>query len=523
MYLYLVIILLIGLSAYLWREKNRLALSENIAPVREYRRRYKEIFDNTSDAILIIEVTESGQFSIDSFNAATAQIIDLFNVDIVGQSLNDIYASAKEPELQRIVLELSAHLIRAVDSGMPQKYESIFRFATKDIPDSYEISLLPMAADGGITHIFCFAKDITAIKLNEQDLLERVQMEEKLSGFAASAPGFFYSFRHGADGSNAMPFASAGINDLFGLYPEDVAQNISPMSLLIHPDDLKSFFDATANSAATLSSLEIEFRAQHPVKGELWVELRAMPLSMPDGSVLWHGFMHDVTERRLIELHLKDTKNKLHELVLSREIVREDERKRIAWEMHEELGQLLAAMKMRIYGMRTHLPKNVPSLNEDGRVISSLIDKSIKTIHDIVSDLRPTVLQLGLEAGLEWLVDEFIKQADIDCKLEIKGNGALVSEELTTLVFRVVQETLQYIERFSDVSSVAVAWESNQEKQILTIRHDGAAIIDEKSLSIFSIQERVNSFGGAMQMYSDFAHVAVIEITFAVRGVEEIQ
>lgn len=651
MQIYLIVItLLIGLLVYLWREKRRLALLVDGTLIRNGHR-HTEIIENASDAIFVVAVARNGKLSFDSLNPAAEQVIDLDGIGFEGKSFDEIIQLTGDAGLRRILQELSIHLTRAIAVGLPVTYESAFHLTSEIIHKSYDISLVPMADDGGISHILCFAQDVTTRKLYKQALMERVKLEEQLSGFAASAPGFFFNFRHGVDGSNAMPFASAGINDLFGLRPEDVADNIAPMNLLIHRDDLQLFIDAIALSAAYISPLRIEFRVEHTDKGELWVESRAMPKVEPDGSVVWHGFMHDITERRRMEdsLHrssenlteaqrigqmgsweldiesgaltwsneiyrifeiypdvfgasydaflnathpddrdavnraytasvenhtpysidhrllfadgrikhvreccethydengkprhshgtvqditalkvseqqLKDTQEKLRQLVLSREVIHEAERKHISWEMHEELGQLLVAAKMRISGMRTQLPKDNLALKEDSRAIVNLIDKSIKTIRDLVSDLRPTVLLHGIAPALEWLVTEFNQHPDMICELEINENGTPISEEFSTLVFRVVQESLENIARHAGVLRVLVAWESNQHGHVLTIRHDGYAnasdIADNQSLSFFGIQERVKALGGEVRIFSELEHRSVIEVSFPVGGV----
>lgn len=122
----------------------------------------------------------------------------------------------------------------------------------------------------------------------------------------------------------------------------------------------------------------------------------------------------------------------------------EAERRRIAGKMHEELGQLLVAIQIYAYGMRTQLPMGIPSLNEDSQTIVSLIDKSIKTTRDIVSDLRPAVLRHGIAAAMEWLVAESNKHPAMSCELTIKEDDTPASDDLTTLVFRLVQESLEH-------------------------------------------------------------------------------
>lgn len=643
------IFLLSGFTIYLWREKRLLARRLSRQMERE---RYREIFENAPDAYFVIEAAPAGNFFFKILNPEALRIMDPDGMGIENLYFDEIARRTGNRESPRILQELSSHLTRSVQMGMPLKYTSTFHFKSELFAKTYDINLVPMADDGGISHILCFARDVTARKLYEQELLERVKLEERVSSFAGSAPGFFFTYRHGTDGSNSMPFASAGINNLFGLQPGDVAQDISPLSLLIHQDDLKSFFDATAYSAAHMLPLQVEFRVVHPDKGELWVESRAQPQLQLGGAVMWHGFMHDVTgrkhyeqslleraeleqrqsqffsvapgyfytsvrhanghnampfsssgirdlfglepadvaldsmpllalihpddredrwrrieesarnltrlhyecriihplkgvrwleahslprplpeggmrwdgfmhditDRKQAEMQLTDTQNKLRELVLSREALREDERKRIAWEMHEELGQLLAAMKMHIYGMRTQFPKDNLVLKESSLAVGSLIDKSIKTIHDMVSDLRPTALLHGIAPALEWLVAEFNKHPDMACELTVEENGAHIGDEMITQVFRIAQESLEYVARHAGVMRVFIEWKTGQHGHVLTIRHDGHAnagdLADDQSPGFFGIQERVKAFGGEMRIFSELQHRSVIEAYF---------
>ncbi|HEX5336847.1 MAG TPA: PAS domain S-box protein [Gallionella sp.] len=764
-------IFLAGLiTVYFWRANKILRrrmgrLSREIA-LSEADRRYKEIFDNGSDGVFVVEALPHGEFRFESLNPAAQQVISPQGGNLAGCRFDQAARCGTSIGYARFFDELGEKLRQCTGSHLPLEYESCFHASGEQT--HLQVKLIPMADDAGLSHFLCFVQDITPRKLYEQELLERVKLEERLSGFAASAPGFFYTYRHGVDGSNAMPFASAGIGDIFGLQPEQVAKNISPMSLSIHKDDLKLFFDATARSAVDLSALSLEFRVQHPVKGVLWVESRSVPLAEADGSIEWHGFMHDVTERKLSEqrlrqaheftsgvinsisdpvfvkdrqhrwlmlndacceligqaredligksdyeffpkeqadefwagdervfvsglpdlneepitssdgkthfLHtkktpysqngeqyliavirditerkksedalrksreslaeaqrigqmgsweldlasneltwsdeiyrifdidpalfgasyeaflnaihpddseavdqayasslanrkpysidhrlllpdgrikyvrecgethygengepvyshgtvqditlLKETEHRLNEtqaklraLVLNRESNAEGERKRIAWEMHEELGQLLASMRLRVHSMRSHMPKGIPALEESSRAVDSLIEKSLSTVLGIVADLRPTVLMHGPVAALEWLVAQCDAYHGIDCKLIADEDGTIASDELTLLVFRIAQESIENISRHTGVARMVISWRSNRNGACLTIRHDGEHFgsDDSQSLSFFGMQERASAFGGEMRIFDIPEEGAVIEVTF---------
>jgi signal transduction histidine kinase len=233
-----------------------------------------------------------------------------------------------------------------------------------------------------------------------------------------------------------------------------------------------------------------------------------------------HGTVQDITALKITEQQLQDTQDKLRELVISRESLREDERKRIAWEMHEELGQMLAAMKMSVSGMRSKLKQEQPALSEASEDILAMIDKSISSVRHMVATLRPAVLLHGVVAGLEWLVTEFNKHPGMECKLVIHMEDTYCDdEELTTLAFRVAQETLEHMMRCTDDSHVTISWTSTLSENCLTIQQerdnpDSTEILGDQSLSIFGMQERVDAFGGELQVFSMLEFGTIIEARF---------
>jgi PAS domain S-box-containing protein len=633
-----------------WRTRRTVArgagllLDTNRGPTLSQR--YQELFNNSSDAIFVVEVLNAGKFRFENLNPAAEQAIDPDGDGLNGRRFDELSKLTVNHARNRILLDLSVSLAQAVATGMPVLHEGAFSVALDAHSRVYEFNLVPMVDDSGISHVLCFARDITAHKRYESELLQRAKLEERLSGFTASAPGLFFSFRHGPDGNNSMPFASDGIRELFGLQPDDVGQSIAPLTLLIHPEDMGAVFDSIARSALDHSGLSMEFRIQHPFKGEIWIEFRAMPVPRQDGSIIWHGFMHDVTGRKkmeeslrnnrrslaeaqrigqmgsweldlasgelewsdeiyrileidpgafgashaiflnavhpddrklamraytesledrisfgidyrllfpdgrikyvresgetyfagdgmpwhvhgtvqditalkVTELQLHDTQDKMRELIISRELLREDERKRIAWEMHEELGQLLFAAKMSIGGMCNRLGNQSPELAEDSLAAGALVEQSIRIVRNIVSELRPTVLLHGVVIALEWLVAEMNKHRGMECELKIEEEGVYVSDELSTLIFRLAQETVEDASRHAGVSKIVVSWSSNEDRHRLVVEHNGTSnpvdLTGDKTLRLFSMHTRISAFGGEMQVFSSLQRGTVIEVTF---------
>jgi PAS domain S-box-containing protein len=133
----------------------------------------------------------------------------------------------------------------------------------------------------------------------EEDLAKgRANVESRLEKVAASGPGAIYTYREGNDGTITLPYSSAKIEELFGVGPEILAKDAMVCWKLIHPDDLPRVQKSVAESKRTLLPWHSEFRLMHPRKGEIWVEGNSIPEVESDGSVLWAGYMLDVTDRR---------------------------------------------------------------------------------------------------------------------------------------------------------------------------------------------------------------------------------
>jgi two-component system cell cycle sensor histidine kinase/response regulator CckA len=161
-------------------------------------------------------------------------------------------------------------------------------------------------------HWLAFIRDISERKRAEQVLQERVAVEERLTKIVAVTPDIIGSFRLLPDGSSYFLYASPAIEEISGLRPDEVELDMTRFFARVHPDDLTTINEAIAESVRTLQPLRVEYRIQHPDKGELWVESHATVQQEPDGSTLWHGFIRDVTEQKEAEEELLYQANVLY-------------------------------------------------------------------------------------------------------------------------------------------------------------------------------------------------------------------
>ena len=173
----------------------------------------------------------------------------------------------------------------------------------EEFPIEASISRCEIDGEKSFTAIL---RDVTERMRVDSALKERLRLQDQLTKVAASAPGLICSFRLRPDGSACMPYASPVIESVYGFSHEVVAEDFSPVFARIHPDDIGHIHETIAESARTMQPWRDTYRYNHPTKGEVWLEGHSMPLRETDGSILWHGYIRDVTAQKQVEAELQE-------------------------------------------------------------------------------------------------------------------------------------------------------------------------------------------------------------------------
>jgi PAS domain S-box-containing protein len=241
----------------------------------------------------------------------------------------------------------------------------------------------------------------------------------------------------------------------------------------------------------------------HGPDGKLVFEWRAFPAIDSDGNVLSvFSINRDITARKRAEGALKESMRQLHNLSSSLEATRELERKAMAREVHDGLGQILTAMKMAVEGAGRHNPINQDNAQEHARTLLELIDHGMQAVHRISARLRPMVLDdLGLVAAIKWQAHEFQRHTGIACALSLPDAELTISEDQSTALFRILGELLTNVARHSKASSVLVSLQETSTAFVLVVKDDGIGIsenIRERSdcLGLKGIDERLYPYRG---------------------------
>ena len=140
--------------------------------------------------------------------------------------------------------------------------------------------------------------------VSAHDLAHQENLQLRLQQIAAQVPGMLFQLCWHANGQTSFPYVSEGVEAIYGLSTADLDTSIGPIYARVHPDDRAQVLASIREAASALTPWHFEHRIEHPRKGLIWVEARATPLRQPDGSVLWHGLVTDITERKAEQLEL---------------------------------------------------------------------------------------------------------------------------------------------------------------------------------------------------------------------------
>lgn len=212
-------------------------------------------------------------------------------------------------------------------------------------------------------------------------------------------------------------------------------------------------------------------------------------------------------ERQHAEDKLRRSLEQLRALTTYLQYVREEERTRIAREVHDELGQALTGLKLDMSWLSSRLTQAAaPALADKARTMTAHIDATIQTVRRIATELRPGILDsLGLLAAIEWQANEFQNRTGIPCQVRITVRDGRWSHDFTTVFFRIFQETLTNIIRHAQATRVEVRLGEQAGHLVLTVKDNGrgiteAEIAGARSLGLLGMRERAKLIRGEVTL-----------------------
>ncbi|HEX5340896.1 MAG TPA: histidine kinase [Duganella sp.] len=335
---------------------------------------------------------------------------------------------------------------------------------------------------------------------------ELAQVRARFDAIVSNTPGLVYQFVRHVDGTVSFPYLSDGCQALLGLTAAELHAQPERFLSLILEDDRPSYLDSMHASATALWSWNWEGRIWVDAwKDVKWINLRCTPHALSDGAVRWDGIMTNITDSKVEQEEVRRSRTRLAELSAHTDRVKEQERTRIAREIHDELGDNLTAIKMAVAMLAARLDGADPALQEKTDYVDALVDRTIEAIHRIALDLRPALLDLGLVAALEWQVKEFDKQTGIHSSFSTNHRDIGLDDDQATALFRIAQEALTNIAKHANASKVTVKLARLRHHVSLKIADNGSGIrqadrAKPDSFGLRGMAERARALGGTLTL-----------------------
>jgi len=348
----------------------------------------------------------------------------------------------------------------------------------------------------------------------EQANHDLAQRNQELDAIVQTAPDIIFS-RH-ADGSRE--YISSRFYEYTGA-PPGAAVGFGWLDYL-HPDDKEASLGQWMRCVESGEEYESEYRLRRADSQYRWFRARAVPLRNQQGTIVkWYGTCCDIHDSKQLEQSIRDSAIQLEKLVDSRTTelrrlsarllpMHDEERRRMAREIHDGLGQELAAAKMILDGI---LAKDgSPAMQQASVEASQLVDRAIQQVRTISHLLHPPLLdEVGLISALRWFLEGLSERSGINVHLDVHPPGLTrLKSEVETAIFRIVQEALTNMFRHSGARNGRVAVGEHEGQIVVTVSDDGKGIEEEVSqlrpesvgVGIGGMRQRVMELGGSLRL-----------------------
>jgi PAS domain S-box-containing protein len=348
----------------------------------------------------------------------------------------------------------------------------------------------------------------------EQLNRDLAQKNQELDAIVQTAPDIIFS-RH----SNGMrDYISSRFYEYTGA-AQGSAVGVGWLEFM-HADDRERSLEHWLRCTQNGEVYETEYRLRNADGQYRWFRARAVPLRDPHGAIVkWYGTCSDIHDSKLLEQSIRENAVELERMVDLRTIelrrlssrlmtMQDEERRRIAREIHDGLGQELAAAKMILDGILCK--DSSPTMRQAAADSSMLVDRAIKQVRTISHLLHPPLLdEVGLVSALRWYLEGLSERSGIEIHLEVDPPDlGRLKADLETAIFRIIQEALTNMFRHSGARNGCVSLTEREGNVMVTVRDDGKGIEeqivqfrpDSVGVGIGGMKQRVTELGGRLRL-----------------------
>ena len=375
---------------------------------------------------------------------------------------------------------------------------------------------------GGAVSFVCLAEDITDRKRADKKPqsapadLEAAERQSRIGTWALRTS------------TREITFWSAESFRIFGFDPRTGPPPFEAVLDRFHPEDTGAL-TAFQQACVEKKDFELDFRIVLPDGSLRYVHSAGHPVLDDDSEMReYTGIAVDVTEQRLAEQALLHSLAQYRALSGAAERVREEERIRLAREIHDGLGQVLAGLKIDFGSLVRHPPRHRSERISKSLEILRHIDEAIQSVRNIATELRPAVLDdLGLAAAIEWAAEAFAARSGTKCVLDLPQEDLVIEPAVATALFRIFQEAMRNIALHAEATEFTVRLAREESGLCLEVRDNGkgfdeAGLETGRALGILGMRERAILLGGRLTIKSSRGAGATISVWMPEsRGVAE--
>lgn len=449
-------------------------------------------------------------------NDAFVKMLGYNKKELIGQNSAMIYPSKEIWEEVGLVkyARLKKDKIAQVES----------RFRTKDGKEiDVLLSSVALNPKNNTESTIFTAIDITQNKASERILKENEERYRTL--FENMAQGVYYQ---GSDGK-FLDVNRAALR-ILGITKEQFLGKASPPSEWkftnetleeIHEDE----FPAIISLRTGKKTEDVVIRFLNPkLNKHIWLLVNSQPQFRPGESNPYQVFvtLHDLTDIKNAEIELTKSYQEIKMLSRRTEEIREEERKQIARNLHDELGQILTAIKMDVSWIKNRIPEKEELLTPRAEATLEIIDQAIVGVQQISSHLRPPILDnLGLFEALKSLLTDFRKRTGIKTNIRLPDKETQFHPDFMISIYRIIQEALTNVIRHADASHVGlIIMEKNNTLEI-QIKDNGLGISEEgihssDSLGLIGIKERILRWNGELEISGQAGEGTLLRIVLPI-------
>ena len=453
--------------------------------LRESEARLRTIFETEPECVKLLDA----QGRLLEMNPAGLAMVEADSLEVLrGRPMVEIVA----PEYRAAFAELHRRVFAGASGTL--EFEIIGLKGKRSWLATHAVPLRDAA--GNIQAALGITRDISRRKIAELALIE--SEERFCKAFYANALPL--SITRLKDG--VVLDVNAAFSRLVNLPREEILGRTT-IELGLMDAGRRAAILETLHTAGVVTDIELEVRLK---SGGPRTCLLSLVRIVTGGQECTLGTYRDITEAKRAEEQLRASRTALRSLATRQQDIREDERTRIAREIHDSLGQALTALKLHLSAAEETASKDAPGLGGRLHETAAMVDDLVKMVRRIATDLRPPILDhLGLPAALEWLAHDFSKRTGIRCYATTETIADAITGELATALFRIVQEALTNVMRHAGATRVDIDLGIKSGCVTLEINDDGTGISEAGtmgpgSLGILGMRERAAALGGVLEV-----------------------